>query len=430
MHALTTVLLALAVAVLGLKVWNHRRATRRLSGAITARRSLLREDLPEALGRDWDLLCDQVNDVVAELGRLQQLRTGQLAQLEATLGSLQEAVLIVDSNNYILLANKALQAIFPRATNILGQRLELVLQSVEFLNYVDLVRRGEAAPQRELEFIDGSSSTWVEVTGSSIPPLNGPKGPWALFVLHDITKQKKLELVRKEFVANVSHELRTPLSVIKGYVETLVDGDVEVSPADRAKFLRTIQRHTDRLNSLLEDLLTLSRLESVNPGLAREPVALVDLIHGIVDDYRNRPSAAGHVLEFTADLGDLPTTFQLDPLKVTQVMDNLLDNAVKYTPRGSRLRVSLRGLPSAAEICVRDDGPGIPAEDLPHLFERFYRVDKGRSRDKGGTGLGLSIVKHIVQLHGGRVWAESQVGKGSAFYFTLPSPHAPPPPSA
>jgi two-component system, OmpR family, phosphate regulon sensor histidine kinase PhoR len=427
MHALLTVLLALAVAVLGLKVWNHRRATRRLNSAVSARRTLLREDLPEALGRDWDVLCDQVNDVVAELNRLQHLRTGQLAQLEATLGSLQEAVLIVDSNNYILLANKALHDIFPRAVNTLGQRLELVLQSAEFLAYVDRVRQGDAAPQRELEFVDGTSSTWVEVTGTSIPPLNGPKGPWALFVLHDITRQKRLELVRKEFVANVSHELRTPLSVIKGYVETLVDGGDEVDPQDRTKFLRTIQRHTDRLNSLLEDLLTLSRLESVNPGLAREPVTLVPLIEGIVDDYRHRPAAAGHTIDFSADLGGLPPTFSIDPLKITQVMENLLDNAVKYTPGGSHLQISVRPLPTAAEICVRDNGPGIPADDLPHLFERFYRVEKGRAREKGGTGLGLSIVKHIVQLHGGRVWVESQMGKGSAFFFSLPAPQASPP---
>ncbi|MFO1452283.1 MAG: ATP-binding protein [Opitutaceae bacterium] len=413
-----TVLLLLVLGVLSVKLWNHRQALRRLHRAIFSRQPLLREDLPGASGREWDELCDQTNELIHEVNRLHQQRTGQLAQLEATLGSLQEAVLIVDSSNFILLANKALQEIFPRALNILGQRLELVLHSVEFLNYVDAVRKNQASPQHEIEFVEADRTTWVELTGATIPSLDAARGSWVLFVLHDITKQKKLELVRKEFVANVSHELRTPLSVIKGYVETLVDGHREIQIDDRERFLKTIQRHTDRLNSLLEDLLTLSRLESINPGLKHEAVLLVELVKGIVDDYRSRPGAAEHRLNFEAEpaIGSV----LIDPLKVTQVLGNLLDNALKYTPKGSHLEVQLSLRSSDVEVCVRDDGPGIPAEDLPHIFERFYRVDKGRSREKGGTGLGLSIVKHIVQLHGGRVWVESVVGRGSAFYFTLP----------
>ncbi|MBL9206307.1 MAG: PAS domain S-box protein [Opitutaceae bacterium] len=418
MYPFVTVLLLLVLGVLSVKLWNHRQALRRLHRAIFSRQPLLREDLPGASGREWDELCDQTNELIHEVNRLHQQRTGQLAQLEATLGSLQEAVLIVDSSNFILLANKALQEIFPRALNILGQRLELVLHSVEFLNYVDAVRKNQASPQHEIEFVEADRTTWVELTGATIPSLDAARGSWVLFVLHDITKQKKLELVRKEFVANVSHELRTPLSVIKGYVETLVDGHREIQIDDRERFLKTIQRHTDRLNSLLEDLLTLSRLESINPGLKHEAVLLVDLVKGIVDDYRSRPGAADHRLNFEAEpaIGSV----LIDPLKVTQVLGNLLDNALKYTPKGSRLEVLLSLRSSDVEVCVRDDGPGIPAEDLPHIFERFYRVDKGRSREKGGTGLGLSIVKHIVQLHGGRVWVESVVGRGSAFYFTLP----------
>jgi len=279
------------------------------------------------------------------------------------------------------------------------------------------VRKNEAEPQHEMEFADGNRSLWVEVTGTTIPPLNGQQGPWALFVLHDITKQKKLEAVRKDFVANVSHELRTPLSIIKGYTETLVDGHHDMPVTDRDKFLRTIQRHTERLNSLLEDLLTLSRLESINPGLRRESVALSSMIPSIIDDYRARPAAAVHQLHFAIDanVGEL----LIDPLKVTQVLENLLDNALKYTPKGSHIDVSARLRDQEVEVCIRDNGPGIPADDLPHIFERFYRVDKGRSRDKGGTGLGLSIVKHIIQLHGGRVWVESTLGQGTAFYFSL-----------
>ncbi|MDR0352697.1 MAG: hypothetical protein LBI02_04900 [Opitutaceae bacterium] len=225
--------------------------------------------------------------------------------------------------------------------------------------------------------------------------------------------------MRKEFVANVSHELRTPLSIIKGYAETLVDGHLDMPEADRDRFLRTIERHAERLNTLIEDLLTLSRLESASAGLRREPVALTKLLASILDDYRARPAAAGRRL--THDLDPAIGELQLDPLKITQALENLLDNAFKYTPPAARVHVSARRAGAGMiEVAVRDDGPGIPAADLPHIFERFYRVDKGRSRDKGGTGLGLSIVKHIIQLHGGQVRAESTEGQGSVFYFTLP----------
>ncbi len=413
-----TILLGLGLAFALGKLWVHHRAIRSLRSALFTRQPLLQEDLPGSLGQAWDSLCVTSNELIAEANRLQQLRSSHLAQLEATLGSLQEAVLIVDASNYIILANKALQDIFPRATRILAQRLELVLQSAPFLAYVESVRRGAAAPRQEIEFIESSRTVWLEVTGTSIPALNNQNGPWVLFVLHDVTQQKKLEAMRKDFVANVSHELRTPLAVIKGYVETLVDGHHEIPLEDRDRFLRTVQRHTERLNSLLDDLLTLSRLESSNPGLKREAIDLPGLIGAVLDDYHARPAAEGHQLtgRVAAEVGEVP----IDPLKITQVLENLLDNALKYTPRGSHLQVSAQRVLHEVEICVRDNGPGIPPEDLPHIFERFYRVDKGRSREKGGTGLGLSIVKHAVQLHGGRVWAESTPGEGSAFYFTLP----------
>jgi two-component system phosphate regulon sensor histidine kinase PhoR len=412
---LVTLALAAGLAIALLRLRRRRHIARSLEQAILQKQLNLHEELQG--DDDYSRLGRATNELIAEITRLQQLRTGQLAQLEATLGSLQEAVLIVDANNYILLANKALQAIFPGAQNILRQRLELVLRSVAFLNFVDAVRAGRAQPQHEIEFVEGNSTTWVEATGTLIPPLDDQRGPWALFVLHDITKQKRLESVRRDFVANVSHELRTPLSVIKGYIETLVDGrDMPVE--DRERFLRTIQRHTERLNSLLEDLLALSRLESINPELHREPTSLSTLITGLIDDYRARPTTAGHSLSFALD--PAVDEILIDPLKITQVFENLLENALKYAPRGSRIDLSTRLHVSDVEICVRDNGPGIPEADLPHIFERFYRVDKGRSREKGGTGLGLSIVKHIVQLHGGRVWCESKLGQGTAFFFSLP----------
>jgi len=418
MTGLVALILGVALAAAWLKLRQLRRAHRELGQSLTQRQPFLREDRPAHLGADWDRLCEAANAACTEVNRLQQFRASQLAQLEATLGSLQEAVLIVDDSNRILLANRALQAIFPEAKDILGRRLELVLHSREFLDYVETVRAGRAKPQTALEFAKPGDVVWAEVTGTMIPPLEGEKSRWALFVLHDISLQRKLEGVRKEFVANVSHELRTPLSVIKGCVETLVDGHGEMPVADRERFLRTVQRHTERLNSLLEDLLTLSRLESANPGLACEMVALNPLLAGVVDDFRVRPGALERKISFTPD--DAVDEIPLDPLKVTQVLENLLDNALKYTPKGALIAISVRQHATETVVCVRDNGPGIPTEDLSHIFERFYRVDKGRSREKGGTGLGLSIVKHIVQLHGGRVWVESVLGQGAAFYFSFP----------
>lgn len=418
MSELIAVGLGIALLIALKALWDRRRAARGMHQAILDGRSFLQEEIPGARGQSWELLSRGVNQLIEEVNHLQTLRNGQLTQLQATLGSLQEAVLIVDRDNYILLANQALQKIFPAARDIVNQRLERVLHSPAFLGYVDAVRRRSAEPQQEVEFASSGHVVWLEVTGTMIPALTGQKSPWSLFVLHDITNLKKLEMVRKEFVANVSHELRTPLSVIKGYVETLVDGHQEMALADREKFLRTIQRHTERLNSLLEDLLTLSRLESINPGLRRETTDLSALIAGIIDDYRARPASAGHQILFSID--PAVGSVLADPLKVTQALENLIDNALKYTPKGSIIRVSAQLRQHETVVSVSDNGPGIPAEDLPHIFERFYRVDKGRSRDKGGTGLGLSIVKHIAQLHGGRVWVESTQGQGTDFYFSIP----------
>lgn len=418
MWVLASLILGLALVLAMRRLSHHHRALSLLHQAMLQKQPLLREDIPGASGPAWDALCAATNEMIGEVRRLEQQRSGELTQLEATLGSLQEAVLIADSDNYILLANQALHAMFPHAGGALNQRLELVLQSAEFLNYLSAVRHANAAPRHEIEFARPDGARWVEATGTTITSPPGPRGPWVLCVLHDITRQKQLERVRKEFVANVSHELRTPLSVIKGYLETLIEDHQTMPLPERARFLATAHRHAERLNALLEDLLALSRLESADPGLRRESVHLPRLLEGILADYHARRGSDGHVLD--QQLDPAVPVLLLDPLKLTQVFENLIDNAIKHTPAGTRIHVELTQQDRAVVACVRDDGPGIPAEDLPHVFERFYRVDKGRSREKGGTGLGLSIVKHIAQLHGGRVWAESEAGQGSAFFLTLP----------
>ncbi len=412
------VLLAAALVVLLGVLRRQNRALQQLREAVRSGQPLLREDVSLGDLPAWPVLAENVNQLIIDNTALRQQRTDQLAQLEATLGNLREAVLIVDESNYIHLANRALREIFPAARDLVNLRLELIVRSGPFLDYVRATRAGQELPREEFELIDGASVHWIEASGAPIPSPDG-KSQWALFVIHDLTSQRKLERVRRDFVANASHELRTPLSIIKGYIETLVDGHETMPLEDRAKFLKTIQRHSDRLKSIIDDLLALSRLESATPGLKFAPMTLGTFFHALADEYRNRPAGANHeiVVQVPAELG----VIEADAEKLTQVFGNLLENALKYTPKGARVEIGAQAtFENEIECHVRDNGAGIPAEDLPHIFERFFRVEKGRSRETGGTGLGLSIVKHIVQLHGGRVWAENRESGGLAIILRLP----------
>ena len=410
--------LSAGIAVLAKCLLDDRRRQRDLRQALRNRTPYLIDKGLDRFSAEWRETAAVANDIISSLRAADAERKGQLHQIEATLGSLQEGVLVVDESNCIILANKALDLLFPTTPVAIGQRIETVAHSSAFSVFLDAVRNGTAAQRMQLEFVNGPDSLWTEATGAVIEPWTGVRGKWVLCVLHEITRQKHLENMRKDFVANVSHELRTPLTVIKGFVETLVDGHAEIPPVDLERFLRTIQRHVDRLHRILEVLLTLSRLESSTPGMQLETTDLIRLLRELVEDYRPRSSASGHRIELS-----LPNELQAvsaDPVRLRQVFDNLLDNALKYTPQQSFITIRVVVVSGRAEIRVVDNGPGIPARDLPHIFERFYRVDKGRSREKGGTGLGLSIVKHIVQLHGGRVWAESAPGQGTTIALTLP----------
>ncbi len=399
-------------------VWKQNRALDELRDAVRTRQPFLQRDHVADHLPAWRALTESVNRLITENSDLRQQRTDQLTQLEATLGNLREAVLIVDESNYVHLANRALREIFPAARNLVNLRLELIVRSTAFLEYVNSTRAGQPLPRQEFEIIDLQTTHWIEVSGAPIPSPDG-KSQWALFVIHDMTNQHKLERVRRDFVANASHELRTPLSIIKGYIETLVDGHQTMALEDRDKFLKTIQRHSERLKAIIDDLLVLSRLESATPGLKFAAVDLAPFLNNIADDYRRRPNAADHriVVQNPEQFGQIDADME----KLTQVFSNLLDNALKYTPRGTRIELGCRASgENEVEIFVGDNGPGIPAGDLPQIFERFYRVDKGRSRETGGTGLGLSIVKHIIQLHGGRIWAESEEGRGLSIHLQLP----------
>ncbi|MEI6105588.1 MAG: ATP-binding protein [Opitutae bacterium] len=412
------VVLCLALLVSLRLIWNQNRALDELRHTAEQFQPFLLDRSSDHYLPHWPGLVAAVNRLITENSALRLQRTDKLTQLEATLGNLREAVLIVDEANYVHLANRALREIFPATRDLVNLRLELIVRSVAFIEYVRATRAGQPLPRQEFEIVDGANTIWIEASGAPIAAPDG-KGQWALFVIHDMTSQRKLERVRRDFVANASHELRTPLSIIKGYVETLVDGHTTMALEDRDKFLRTIQRHSNRLNSIIDDLLVLSHLESATPGLKFGDVELAPYLQALVEDYSHRPNAGHHrvVLEITGELGSI----RADEEKLTQVLGNLVENALKYTPQGSRIEIGARGVgPNEVECFVRDNGAGIPGADLAHIFERFYRVEKGRSRETGGTGLGLSIVKHIVQLHGGRVWAESPAGQGLTIRLRLP----------
>ena len=219
-------------------------------------------------------------------------------------------------------------------------------------------------------------------------------------------------------MANVSHELRTPLTTIKGYAETLIDGALKEDVAPQ--FVQVIKKHADRLEKLVEDLLTLSKIETRASALKPERLSLTELINDALDVIKE--PAEKKNISITCEQCLTSLFVYGDRNALEQVLINLLDNAVKYGRQGGKILLSaVEKDQREIQISVKDDGIGIPREDLPRIFERFYRVDKGRSQELGGTGLGLSIVKHIVQAHGGQVWAESEPGKGSTFYFTLPT---------
>jgi two-component system phosphate regulon sensor histidine kinase PhoR len=238
----------------------------------------------------------------------------------------------------------------------------------------------------------------------------------ALVVLHDVTGIEAAQKSRREFVANVSHELRTPLTSIQGYVETLLD-DPNPSPETTQEFLGIILKNATRMNRLTVDLLALAGVESPDYRLHAQPVPADVLVKDAIAVLGGIVVDSGVTLEFT---GAPPIEVMADPDSISQIFGNLVENSLKYAGEGKRICVGAHALESEVEFIVQDFGPGIASEHLDRIFERFYRIDKARSRESGGTGLGLAIVKHIVQVHGGRVWAESELGRGAAFHFTLP----------
>jgi two-component system phosphate regulon sensor histidine kinase PhoR len=347
--------------------------------------------------------------------RQQQTTIDAKAQQQVLFNSMLEGLLLLDRNRRIYLANRAFKNLFGLKTELRGKTIMEALRVHELATLVERVEGDGQVLDYELKLPE-LSERWLQVNAAAISNSAGER-EGTILVFHDLTRLKQLERTREEFVANVSHELRTPLSLIKGYVETLLDG-ARTNPEVAERFLKIIERNAQRLDLLIQDLLTISALESGRIKLNPQPVELRPLVEKVFADLK--PPADNKSIALVNSLPDL--TAAADVNRLEQVLANLVDNAIKYGRTEGTVTVGGgKTGDGKIEMFVQDDGPGIPTEALDRVFERFYRVDKARSREQGGTGLGLSIVKHIVQNHGGKVWAKSEPGKGATFFFTLPA---------
>ncbi|MCD6505798.1 HAMP domain-containing protein [Candidatus Poribacteria bacterium] len=374
--------------------------TRKIAeGDFTARTAVRRRD-------ELGSLAEALNEMARKLQSLfEQLQT-RYDELNAILNSMSEGVLVLDRNLNVKLANNRLVEMFSVEGDITGRGYLEVIRCADLKVIVDdLIREGKVIGRRMK--LSGRTFT---VNGSSFEGEGGER--WLVLVFHDITSDAQIERIKADFVANASHELRTPLTAIKGYLETLEDEE----PETRRKFIGIIRRNVERMSNLVSDLLLLSRLESSEPHLAMERIDLGEISVDVMKLIEREAERKG--IELNMDVN--PESIIVgDPFLIEQMLLNLLDNAVKYTERGEvTLRIDReRG---RVKIQVSDTGVGIPSEHLPRIFERFYRVDKARSRELGGTGLGLSIVKHIVRLHGGEIRVTSCPGSGTTFTVYLP----------
>jgi two-component system phosphate regulon sensor histidine kinase PhoR len=408
-------LIALAVA-LPLAAWAASGVTGRLQRVVAFARRIAQGDLSARLeisgGDELAAMEGALNQTAERLGQSFAEIESRRNELATMLDSMQEAVVAITPEGQVHWSNAVMQ-------NIAGTQIRTGRPLIHSVRDPELLACVRAALQ-DGEVSSGRASSLApgRIFEISAAPL--PSGG-AIAVLHDVTRIEAAEKSRRDFIANVSHELRTPLTSIQGYVETLVEEDSPNVETTR-EFLGIIHKNASRMNRLTEDLLALASVESPDYKLVVQPIKANALVRDAIE------SLGGIVvdgeLELTsAGAPDIPV--MADPDAMNQVFGNLIENAVKYGKSGKKILVGAKQLEEEVEFFVRDFGPGIASEHLDRIFERFYRVDKARSRESGGTGLGLAIVKHIVEAQGGRVWAESELGSGSVFHFTLPLAHRP-----
>jgi two-component system, OmpR family, phosphate regulon sensor histidine kinase PhoR len=362
------------------------------------------------IGLALELLVDRQRELE------ERFREGEFS-VQAVFGAMLDGLVVVDDRRRVRMMNREFRRAFGQEEAQPGEPLLETIRHASIDRLVmEAIRTRE--PQRESIQMSRGPSEGREMEVSAVPlgensaPMEG-----AVVLFHDVTQLRKMEEIRRDFVANVSHELRTPLSIFRGYLETLLD-DPHQPPGELLRILEVMERHSDRLHALVEDVLSLARLESPAAELDLTEISLPEFLKEILHDWEKRLEAKQlkpH-LEVEQDLPKL----EADENRLQEVIYNLLDNAVKYSPSGSSISLQAATRGDRMRISVSDQGIGIRESDLPRIFERFYRADKARSRELGGTGLGLSIVKHIAQLHGGTAEAQSEPGKGTTISVLLP----------
>jgi two-component system phosphate regulon sensor histidine kinase PhoR len=333
--------------------------------------------------------------------------------LQTIFSAMQDALLVVDSNRRVILTNATFQKLFALPEVPVDTPLLEVVRDATLDRVVADAFTGNGPVRGELALDASQIELHAVATRNEAGDITG-----ALVLFHDITELRKTDQVRRDFVANISHELRTPLSILRGYIETLLEHP-QTSAKELSRILGVMDRHSKRLDMIVEDLLTLAQLESANPNLQLANVDLPTFLAEIVRDWEKK--LATKQLEISVDVPQDLAPVRADRTQLQEALYNLLDNAVKYSHESGQIRLGARRRDDEIELSVSDTGIGIHKDDLPRIFERFYRVDKARTQDKiPGTGLGLAIVKHVAQRHGGHVEAESEFGKGTTIRVVLP----------
>jgi two-component system phosphate regulon sensor histidine kinase PhoR len=379
--------------------------------------------LPVPAFEEFAVVTEEMNRMAAQLDDRIRGEVRQRQELEAVLSSMVEGVLAFDCEaSLISLNGAAARLLAVRAEQVRGRSIQEAVRNPELQAFVALTLSQAVTQEREITFFDDAGERFIQAHGTGLTDATGSR-IGALIVLNDVTSIRRLERMRRDFVANASHEIRTPVTSLKGFIETLLDGAIEDPEAAR-RFLAIMKKNADRLHAIIEDLLNLSRIER---EAERDEVPLEQAsLRGIVEEALEACDGVLQAKEIRVEL-DCPRELQVraNPSLLVQAIVNLVDNAAKYSEARSAVTIACRESERGVAVAVRDSGTGIPREHLPRLFERFYRVDKGRSRTLGGTGLGLAIVKHIVQAHRGEITVESEPGRGSTFTILLP-PAAPP----
>ena len=411
--------LLIAVAFAGVHVWRRWIAPWRevdellgsIAGGRLPRKFLMTGNLRATdIGRSMEKIAMRLRDLE------QRVHEGEFS-VQAVFGAMLDGLVVVDAGRRVRMSNREFARIFGvNGSTPDAPLIELIGHATIDHLVSDAIKAGE--PRRESIQISRGPSEGRELEVSAVPlGADSPFKGGAVVLFRDVTQIRQVEEMRRDFVANVSHELRTPLSIFRGYLETLLD-DPQQPPGELLRILEIMERHSDRLNALVEDVLSLARLESPEIELDLGEVDVGEFLGATLTDWQSRLKAKQ--LRFERDIQrDLPLLCA-DEGRLQEIVYNLLDNAVKYAKRGGTITVQAHLEGDQIHLSVTDEGIGIREADVPRIFERFYRADKARSRELGGTGLGLSIVKHIVQLHGGSVGAQSELGRGTTVSVYLP----------